>query len=53
MAEKQPRNDGDQFKADEFQPRGTVAYVIVYALVTIALWGTVYLTLLGRGTTTP
>ncbi len=53
MAEKQPRDDGDTFKADEFKPRGTVAYLIVYALVTIALWGTVYLTLLGRGVTTP
>lgn len=48
MADKQAWDD-----EEEFTPRGTVAYVIVYALVTIALWGSVYLTLLGRGVTTP
>lgn len=48
VAERQARNDEEDFK-----PRGTVAVVIAYALVTIALWASVYLTLLGRGVTTP
>ncbi len=32
-------------------PQGTVALVILYILLTIALWGSTYLTMLARGVT--
>lgn len=32
-------------------PQGTVAIVIVYILIIIALWGSAYLTMLARGVT--
>lgn len=32
-------------------PQGTVALVIVYILIIIALWGSAYLTMLARGVT--
>lgn len=35
----------------EFKPMGTVAILIVYALLLLALWGNVYFTLLSRGVT--
>lgn len=35
----------------EFRPIGTVAILVIYALILIALWANVYFTLLGRGVT--
>ncbi len=35
----------------EFRPVGTIAVLIIYALILIALWGNVYFTLLSRGVT--
>lgn len=32
-------------------PQGTVAILIIYILLIIALWGSAYLTLLSRGVT--
>jgi hypothetical protein len=32
-------------------PQGTLALLLVYALIVIALWGSAYLTMLSRGTT--
>ncbi len=32
-------------------PQGTIALVILYILLIIALWGTAYLTMLARGVT--
>lgn len=32
-------------------PQGTVALIIVYLLLIIALWGSAYLTMLSRGVT--
>ncbi|WP_420630882.1 cytochrome c oxidase subunit 2A [Candidatus Leptofilum sp.] len=32
-------------------PQGTVALVILYVLLIIALWGSAYLTMLARGVT--
>ncbi len=34
-----------------FKPVGTIAILIVYALLLLALWGNVYFTLLSRGVT--
>lgn len=33
------------------KPSGTIAVLIVYAALSLALWGAIYLTLLLRGTT--
>jgi|GEM_PF-6528582 Cytochrome c oxidase subunit IIa family len=33
------------------KPTGTIAVLIVYAALSLALWGSVYLTLLFRGST--
>lgn len=32
-------------------PRGTIAILIVYVVLVVALWGSAYLTMLGRGVT--
>lgn len=47
MAEEQPTESD----AEEFQPRGTVAILIMFVLAIIILWGSVYLILLSRGVT--
>lgn len=36
---------------EEFKPRGTIVILILYMLVLIGLWGSVYLILLQRGMT--
>ncbi|MBO9367169.1 MAG: cytochrome c oxidase subunit 2A [Chloroflexi bacterium] len=36
---------------EEFQPKGTVAILVVFVITLIVLWGTIYLTLLQRGGT--
>jgi hypothetical protein len=33
------------------KPKGTIAVLVVFALVTVVLWGSVYLALLLRGAT--
>ncbi|RMF35236.1 MAG: cytochrome c oxidase subunit 2A [Chloroflexi bacterium] len=33
------------------KPIGTVAILVIYVILIIALWGSVYLTLLSRGVT--
>ena len=42
-------NDKDKYKA----PQGTVALIVIYILLIIALWGSAYLTMLSRGVTVP
>lgn len=37
----------DKYKA----PQGTVAIMVIYILIIIALWGSAYLTMLSRGVT--
>ncbi len=37
----------DRFKA----PQGTIAVVLIYLLIIIALWGNAYFTALARGAT--
>ncbi len=32
-------------------PQGTIAVLLVYAVIIIALWGTVYTTMLSQGVT--
>lgn len=32
-------------------PQGTIAITIIYLFIIIALWGSAYLTVLGRGVT--
>ncbi|HXF61009.1 MAG TPA: cytochrome c oxidase subunit 2A [Caldilineaceae bacterium] len=32
-------------------PQGTIALLLVYALIVLALWGNAYLTMLSRGVT--
>jgi hypothetical protein len=39
--------DDKQYKT----PQGTVAIMVIFVLLIIALWGSVYLTLLSRGAT--
>ncbi len=33
------------------KPSGTIAVLLIYALLIVILWGSVYLTLLSRGST--
>lgn len=40
-------NKKDKYKV----PQGTIAIIIVYILLIIALWGSAYLTMLSRGVT--
>lgn len=40
-------NRGKKYKA----PQGTVAIMIIFIVVIVALWGSAYLTLLSRGVT--
>ncbi|MCA9949619.1 MAG: cytochrome c oxidase subunit 2A [Anaerolineales bacterium] len=40
-------NKKDKYKV----PQGTIAIIIIYILLIIALWGSAYLTLLSRGAT--
>jgi len=39
--------DEKQYKT----PQGTIAIMVIFVLLIIALWGSVYLTLLSRGAT--
>jgi hypothetical protein len=36
---------------EEFRPIGTITILLLYVLIIIVLWGSVYLTLLSRGVT--
>ena len=39
-------------KQDEYKtPQGTMVLMVIFVLLIITLWGTVYLTLLARGAT--
>jgi len=38
-------------KAEEFRPRGTFVMLLIFMLLLIILWGSVYLILLSRGMT--
>lgn len=40
-------NEKDKYKT----PQGTIAILIIYIIIIIALWGSAYLTLLSRGVT--
>lgn len=40
-------NKKDKYKV----PQGTIAIIIIYILLIIALWGSAYLTMLSRGAT--
>ncbi len=40
-------NKKDKYKV----PQGTIAIIIIYVLLIIALWGSAYLTMLSRGAT--
>lgn len=42
------RNEADE---EEFQPRGTVAILVMFVLAIIILWGSVYVILISRGVT--
>ncbi len=39
--------DKDKYKT----PQGTIAILIIYIILIVALWGSAYLTLLSRGAT--
>jgi hypothetical protein len=47
MAEKPQMEEQEE----EFQPRGTVAILVMFVLAIIILWGSVYVILLSRGVT--
>ena len=36
---------------NEFKPKGTIVILLIFLLTIIALWGSVYVILLGRGVT--
>jgi hypothetical protein len=38
-------------KKEPDTPQGTVALLLVYLVIVVALWGTVFLTMLSRGVT--
>ena len=40
-------NDKDQYKT----PQGTIALMVIFVILIIALWGSAYLTMLSRGVT--
>ncbi len=40
-------NDKDKYKT----PQGTIALMVIFIILIIALWGSAYLTLLSRGAT--
>lgn len=40
-------NDKDKYKT----PQGTIALMVIFIILIIALWGSAYLTLLSRGVT--
>ncbi|MCP4362420.1 MAG: cytochrome c oxidase subunit 2A [Chloroflexi bacterium] len=41
----------DQEKKEYKTPAGTITIMVIFILLIIALWGSVYLTLLSRGVT--
>jgi hypothetical protein len=47
MADEPPT----ETEEEEFQPRGTVAILVMFVLAIIILWGSVYVILLSRGVT--
>ena len=40
-------NDKDKYKT----PQGTIALMVIFLILIIALWGSAYLTMLSRGVT--
>ncbi len=36
---------------EEFHPKGTLAFLLIFVLLIVVLWGSVYLILLSRGVT--
>ncbi len=40
-------NDKDKYKT----PQGTIALMVIFVILIIALWGSAYLTMLSRGVT--
>jgi hypothetical protein len=36
---------------DEFRPTGTIAVLTIFVITLIAIWGTIYMILVGRGGT--
>jgi hypothetical protein len=46
-------NEEQPGQGEEFHPKGTVLFIIVFAIMLIVLWGSVYLLLLSQGPTTP
>lgn len=46
-------NEEQPGQGEEFHPKGTVLFVIVFAITLVVLWGSIYLLLLSQGSTTP
>ena len=44
---RQNKSDENQ----EFHPKGTLIFLLIFVLIIIILWGSVYLILLSRGVT--
>ena len=42
-------NEKDKYKT----PQGTIALMVIFIILIIALWGSAYLTMLSRGGVTP
>jgi|GEM_PF-1530065 hypothetical protein len=53
MVQRKPTKTSDApiGDAESFQPRGTLVIVLIFVLLLIVLWGSVYLILLSRGVT--
>jgi hypothetical protein len=44
-------SDNNHDKMDDFRPRGTMVILVIFILVLIVLWASVYMILLSRGVT--
>lgn len=51
MGLEEPELTGPDGDEEEFRPVGTVAFLVFYAVVLVALWTAMYLTMLARGGT--
>jgi len=44
-----PRDDGGADHDTEAHPRGTLVLMLLYLVLTVAMWGYLYAMLMGRG----
>ena len=47
--EPQVTNEMDSHEAGEHNPRGTMLLMLLYLIVIVAMWGYIYMMMVGRG----